>query len=141
MDKKTIEKEVNDLVKTLEKQIDNLKEKTSDVIEDERVQKVLNTITDKTVDFLGEVKDKVSELWDYYSDPEEVAKIVENIKVVSKNVYNVSLSKINEIKNNKDVQKALASAEDFLKATYDKTADFAKETFDKALLFSLSNLS
>ena len=60
MDKKTIEKEVNDLVKTLEKQIDNLKEKTSDVIEDERVQKVLNTITDKTVDFLGEVKDKVS---------------------------------------------------------------------------------
>ena len=29
----------------------NLKEKASDVIEDERVQKVLTTITDKTVDF------------------------------------------------------------------------------------------
>lgn len=133
MDKKTIEKEIKNLTSTLEKQIKNLKEKASDVIEDERVQKVLNTISSKTVDFLGQVKDKVSDLWEYYSDPEEVAKIVDNIKVVSKNVYDASLAKINEVKNNKDVQKAVASAEKFLKATYDKSADVAKGAFDKAM--------
>ena len=133
MDKKTIEVEIKKLTDALQTQIDNLKEKASDVIEDERVQNVLNTITTKTVDFLSDVKNKVSDLWEYYSDPEEVAKIVENIKVVSKNVYNVSLAKINEVKNNKNVQKAVASAEEFLKATYDKTADLAKSTFDKAM--------
>lgn len=133
MDKNAIENEIKKLTDTLQTQIDSLKEKASDVIEDERVQKVLTAITDKTVDFLGEVKDKASDLWEYYSDPEEVAKIVSTIKVVSKNVYNVSLAKINEIKNNKDVQKAVDSAEEFLKATYDKTTDFAKDTFDKAM--------
>ena len=133
MDKKTIETEVKNLTETLEKQISNLKNKANDVIEDERVQKVLTTITDKTVDFLGEVKDKLSNLWEYYSDPEEVAKIVDSIKVVSKNVYDASLAKINEVKNNKDVQKALTSAEKFLKSTYDKTSDVAKDSFDKAM--------
>lgn len=133
MDKNTIEKEIKELTKTLEKQIDNLKDKASEIIEDERVQNVLNTITDKTVDFLYAVKEKVADLWEYYSDPEEIARIVENIKVVSKNVYDASLSKINEVKNNKDVQNAVASAEKFLKATYDKTADVAKDTFDKAM--------
>lgn len=133
MDKKTIENEIKKLTETLEGQISNLKEKAGDVIEDERVQKVLNTITDKSVDFLTDVKDKATELWDYYTDPEEVAKMVENIKVLSKNVYDASVSKINEIKKNKDVQKAVASAEDFLKATYDKSADLAKDAFDKAM--------
>ena len=133
MDKKKIEKDIKDLTKTLEKEIDNLKDKASEVIEDERVQNALNTITDKTVDFLDEVKEKVGDLWEYYSDPEEIARIVENIKVVSKNVYDASLAKINEVKNNKDVQKAVASAENFLKVTYDKTADVAKDTFDKAM--------
>lgn len=133
MDKKKIEKDIKDLTKTLEKQIDNLKDKASEVIEDERVQNVLNKITDKTVDFLDEVKEKVGDLWEYYSDPEEIARIVENIKVVSKNVYDASLAKINEVKKNKDVQKAVASAENFLKVTYDKTADVAKDTFDKAM--------
>ena len=117
----------------MQDQIDNLKDKASDVIEDERVQKVITTVSDKTVSFLTDVKDKVSELWEYYSDPEEVAKMVDNIKKVSKNVYDVSLAKINEIKNNKDVQNAISTAEDFLKATYDKSADLAKDAFDKAM--------
>lgn len=133
MDKKTIEIEIKKLSEQLEKQIENLKEKASETVEDERVQKVLNTIKDKTTEFLGEIKEKVTDLWDYYTDPEEVAKIVENIKVLSKNAYDVSLAKIDEIKNNKDIQNALVSAETFLKKTYDKTSDVAKDTFNKAM--------
>lgn len=133
MDKKTIEIEIKKLTDQLEEQIDNLKDKAKDVVEDERVQKVLNTIEDKTTEFLFEIKNKLIDLWDYYSDPEEIARMIENIKVLSKSVYDASLSKINEIKNNKDVQQAITSAEIFLKKTYDKTSDFAKDSFDKAM--------
>lgn len=133
MDKKTIENEIKKLTDQLGKQIENLKNKASETVEDERVQKVLSTIEEKTTEFLSEIKEKVTDLWDYYTDPEEVARIVENIKVLSKNVYDTSLAKIDEIKKNKDVQNALASAETFLKKTYDKTADVAKDTFDKAM--------
>lgn len=133
MDKNTIEKEIKNLTDELENQIKNIKEKANEVIENEKVQTVLKTISDKTVEFLEQVKEKVTNLWDYYTDPEEVAKIIENVKVVSKNVYNASLTKINEVKNNKDVQNALASAETFLKKTYDKTSEVAKDSFDKAM--------
>lgn len=133
MDKKDIEKQIKDLTAELEKQIANFKEKAKDVYENEKVQAVLNKISDKTVSFLESIKDKVTNLWDYYSDPEEIQKIINNVKVVSKNVYKASISKYNEVKNNKDVQKAIASAEEFLKKTYDKTSDFAKTQFDKAM--------
>ena len=133
MDKNTIEKEIKNLTDELENQIENIKEKANEVIENEKVQTVLKTISDKTVEFLEQVKEKVTNLWDYYTDPEEVAKIIENVKVVSKNVYNASLTKINEVKNSKDVQNALASAETFLKKTYDKTSEVAKDSFDKAM--------
>lgn len=133
MDRNNIEKEIKKLTSELENQIKNIKEKTNDVIENEKVQAVLKTISDKTVDFLEQVKDKITNLWDYYTDPDEIAKIIENVKVVSKNVYYASLTKINEIKNNKDVQNALASAETFLKKTYNKTSELTKDSFDKAM--------
>ena len=83
MDKKTVEKQVKDLTKELEKQIKTLKNKAIDTYESEKVQAVLTKLQKKSVKFLESVKNKVSNLWDYYSDPDEIAKIVKNVKTVA----------------------------------------------------------
>lgn len=130
---------IDELKKETEEFVDELKKKVVDLknyvvnFDNDSLNKAVDVIKNKTSELLNDTADKAKHLWDTYSDPKEIEKILGSLKVVTENVYKASLKKIDELKKNKDIQNAISSAEEYLKKTFDKTTDFAKESFDKVL--------
>ena len=56
-----------------------------------------------------------------------------DVKEKSKQVYDFSIKKIDELKANEDVKRGLSEAGDFVKDVARKTGDMAKEVYDKAM--------
>ena len=97
-------------------------------------------MTDLNEEVKNEVKKRLSEkrfyleeILDTIKDPEEIKKATDFVKEKSKQVYDFSIKKIDELKANEDVKRGLSEAGDFVKDVARKTGDMAKEVYDKAM--------
>ena len=125
------EKLVNETVEEMKQKIELISSEADKVEGDskEKAQELKN----KAVDILNKAVAKLQEVLKTIQDPEEIKKATAFVEEKSKQIYDFTMKKIEELKTNEDLKKGLNQAEELIKDVAGKAQVKAKEAYDKAL--------
>lgn len=109
MDNNEVKNSVNEVVEDLKAKVNDIDEACKD-IDNEKIKEIKN----KSIATLNLAIERITTAANEMINSEEVQKGVEFVKAKSKELYDNALKKIEEVKNNEELNNAFEKAEDYV---------------------------
>ena len=135
-ERQELESSIDATVEEMKKKIEEISAAADEEVADDDIKGKITALKDKTVDVLSAAIDKLKATAKDVKDSERVKRTVEYVGVKSKELADVTIKKINELKDSEEfkanVKKAKDSAVDIATKAKDGAIDLTSKAINKA---------